>query len=194
MHYMLYVSAAVFDTVTRELLTLIPVGRPEDNQLASRRREQREMRNRKEPCRESFRGPVGAWQIFTERNSGNTLREAAERLQPPSERDPEGRQRGDVPRAMPTVWGPVAARPSDHFGAGFGDAAQQPHSVHINREPTSRDRTPLLPFRALEHDDAGHAAAESLLGMLDVQDDFRAQSGRVRRAPGGPGVNAEKKP
>ena len=140
-----------------------------------------------EPCRESSRGPVGAWQSLTGRNPGNTLGEAAERLQPPTERDPEGRQRGDVLRAMPTVWEPLAARPSDHFDAGFGDAAQQPHSVRLNRETTSRDPAALLPSRAREHGDAGHAAGESLLGMLDVKGDFRAQSGRVRRASGGPG-------
>ena len=145
---------------------------------------QRVVRNRKIPFGESSRGPVGAWQSFTERNSGNTLREAAERLQPPSERDPEGRRRGDVLRAVPALREPVAARPSDHSDAGFGGAARQPHSVHINRETTSRDRAPLLPLRAPEHDYAGHAAAESRRG---IQDDFRAQSGRVRRAPGGPG-------
>ena len=31
-----------------------------------------------------------------------------------------------------------------------------------------------------EHDDAGHAAAEPLLGTLDVQYNLRTQSGRVR--------------
>ena len=31
-----------------------------------------------------------------------------------------------------------------------------------------------------EHDDAGHAAAEALLGMLDVQYHLRTQPGQVR--------------
>ena len=178
MHYMIHVQcAAIFDTLARERLAFIPVGRPEDIQpgIAATGTTRNEEQN--EPCRESSRGPVGAWQSLTGRNPGNTLGEAAERLQPPTERDPEGRQRGDVLRAMPTVWEPVVARPSDHFDAGFGDAAQQPHSVRINRETTSRDPAALLPSRAREHGD----------GMLDVKDDFKAQSGRVRRASGGPG-------
>ena len=50
MHYMLYVQcAAVFDTFARELLASIPMGRPADIQLASRRQEQREMRNKRSP-------------------------------------------------------------------------------------------------------------------------------------------------
>ena len=45
-HYMLYVRcAAFFDTLSREFLMLIPMGRSEDIRLALRRREQREMKN-----------------------------------------------------------------------------------------------------------------------------------------------------
>ena len=45
----------------------------------------------------------------------------------------------------------------------------------------------FLSTRTREHDDdAGHATAESLR-MLDVHYDIRAQPGRVRRSPGGPG-------
>ena len=47
-HYMMYVqSAAFFDTLSRELLMLIPTGRSEDIRLALRRREQREMKSKK---------------------------------------------------------------------------------------------------------------------------------------------------
>ena len=47
-HYMVYVRcAAFFDTLTREFLTLIPMGRSEDVRLALRRREQREMKEKK---------------------------------------------------------------------------------------------------------------------------------------------------
>ena len=47
-HYILYVRcAAFFDTLARKFLMLIPMGRPEDIQLPSRRREQREMKNKK---------------------------------------------------------------------------------------------------------------------------------------------------
>ena len=46
-HYMMYVqSAAFFDTLSRELLMLIPTGRSEDIRMALRRREQREMKNK----------------------------------------------------------------------------------------------------------------------------------------------------
>ena len=45
---MLYVGCAAFsDTLARKFLMLIPTGRPEDIQLALRRREQREMKNKK---------------------------------------------------------------------------------------------------------------------------------------------------
>ena len=47
-HYMMYVqSAAFFDTLSRELRMLIPTWRSEDIRLAHRRREQREMNNKK---------------------------------------------------------------------------------------------------------------------------------------------------
>ena len=43
-HYMVYVRCgAFFDTLSREFLMLIPMGRSEEIQLALRRREQREM-------------------------------------------------------------------------------------------------------------------------------------------------------
>ena len=47
-HYMVYVRcAAFFDTLSREFLMLIPRGRSEDIQLALRRREQREMKEKR---------------------------------------------------------------------------------------------------------------------------------------------------
>ena len=47
-HYLLYVQcAAFFDTLCQEFLMLIPMGRSEDIRLALRRREQREMKNKK---------------------------------------------------------------------------------------------------------------------------------------------------
>ena len=47
-HYMVYVRcAAFFDTLSREFLMLIPMGRSEDIRLALRRREQREMKDKK---------------------------------------------------------------------------------------------------------------------------------------------------
>ena len=47
-HYMVYVRcAAFFDTLSREFPMLIPMGRSEDIRLALRRREQREMKDKK---------------------------------------------------------------------------------------------------------------------------------------------------
>ena len=47
-HYVLYVRcAAFFDTLSREFLMLIPTQRSQDIRLALRRREQREMKNKK---------------------------------------------------------------------------------------------------------------------------------------------------
>ena len=76
-------------------------------------------------------------------------------------------------------------------GTGSRDEAEQSHSACVHREATVRDRTPLLSTRTREHDDAGHAAAEPLLGMLDVQYNLRTQPGRVRCSTGRPGESFE---
>ena len=60
------------------------------------------------------------------------------------------------------------------------DEAEQSNSACVHREATGRDRTHLLSARTREHDDAGHAAAEPPLGMLDVQYNLRTLPGRVR--------------
>ena len=88
---------------------------------------------------------------------------------------------------MRALWELVAAHSVDHGGTRFKDDAEQSHSALVNRETTGRDRTPLLSRHTREHDDAGHATAESLLGVLGVQYNIRTQSGRVRRAPSGLG-------
>ena len=56
--------------------------------------------------------------------------------------------------------------------------AQDPETTLINRTVLTRTR---------EHDDARHAAAEPLLGMLDVQYNLGTQPGRVRCSTCGPG-------
>ena len=76
-HYMVYVRcAAFFDTLSREFLMLIPMGRSEDIQLALRRREQRDDEGQEEQCCERPGGSVGARQSLAERQPGNrgTLR------------------------------------------------------------------------------------------------------------------------
>ena len=72
----------------------------------------------------------------------------------------------------------VPAHSPDHGCTGSRDEAEQSHSARVHREATGRDRTLLLSTRTREHDDAGHAAAEPLLGMLDVQCSLRTQPGR----------------
>ena len=81
----------------------------------------------------------------------------------------------------------VAAHSLDHGSTGSRDDAKKSHSACLRSEATGRDRTPLLSTRTREHDDAGHAAAELPLGMLDVQYNFRTQPGRVRCSTCRPG-------
>ena len=79
-------------------------------------------------------------------NQGNSVEEGAERLRSSTECDPEGRQRGDVLRAMRDVWEPVAAHSLDHGSTGSRDEAEQSHGALVIRETTSRDRTPFFFF------------------------------------------------
>ena len=77
---------------------------------------------------------MGAWQSFIERK---TLREASERLQPPI----SAIQKGDnavMHFERCQLWEPVEGCPSDHFDAGFGDSAQQPHSSYQQGNDQSR--------------------------------------------------------
>ena len=130
---------------------------------------------------------VGARQSLTERQPGNPVEEGAERLRSSTDCDPEGRQRCDVLRTMRDVWESVAAHSPDHGSTGSRDEAEQSHSACVYREATRRNRTLLLSARTREHDDAGHAATEPLLEMLDVQYHLRNQAGSVRCSTCAPG-------
>ena len=179
-HYMVYVRcAALFDTLSREFLLLITMGRSEDIRLALRRRE--------EQCCQSSGGTVGARQSLTERQPGNPVEEGAERLRPSNECFSERRQRCDVLGTMRDVWESVATH-------SLTMAARDPETKLDNRSvlastgkrPVEIER-PFCPHGHGEHDDAGHAAAEPLLGMLDVQYNLRTQPGRVRCSTCRPG-------
>ena len=111
-----------------------------------------------EQCFEPSGGSVGGRQSLTERQLGNSVEEGAAN---------DARFVGIGGSAFPV-----------HGGTGSRDDAEQSHSACVHREATGRDRTPLSSTR--EHDDAGHAAAEPPLGMLDVQYNLRTQPGRVR--------------
>ena len=125
-------------------------------------------------------GSVGARESITERQPVNSVEEGTERLRPSTERYSEKMHRRDVLRTMRDVRESVAAHSPDHGGTGSRDEAGQSHIACVHTEATGRNRTPFLSTRTREHDDAGHAAAESLLGMLDVQYHLRTQPGRVR--------------
>ena len=140
-----------------------------------------------EQCCEFSGGSVGARQSITERQLVNSVEEGTERLRPSTERCSERRQRCDVPRTMRDVRESVAAHSPDHGSTGPGHEAKQSYSACVHREATGRNRTPLLTARTREHDDAGHAATEPLLGMLDVQYHLRTQPGRVRCSTCRPG-------
>ena len=70
----------------------------------------------------------------------------------------------------------------------FKITEQDPKTKLNNRTVlASTGKRPVEIERPFCHDDASHAAAESLLGMLDVQDYLRTQPGRVRCSTYGPG-------
>ena len=126
-NYMVYVRcAAFFDFLSREFLMLIPKGRTEDIWLALRRREQREMKNKKR-------------QSLTERQPVNSVEEGTERLGPSTECYSERRQRCDVLRTMRDARESVVAHSPDHGGTGSRDDAEQSHSACVYREATGRD-------------------------------------------------------
>ena len=85
------------------------------------------------------------------------------------------------------VWESVAAQSPDHGSTGSRDEAKPSHSACVYREATGRNRTPLLSAQTREHDDTGHAATESPLGMLNMQYHLRTQPGRVRCSTCRPG-------
>ena len=132
---MLHVQcAAVFDTLARDFLALIPVERLEDSQLASRRQEQRETRNN---SRQSSRGLAKRCR----EESGEHPGRSCNRLNPPTERDPEGRQCCDVQETVPTLCELVSVRPSDHFDACFGDDANRTAFTSARKRPAENERS-----------------------------------------------------
>ena len=132
-HYTLYVRcAAFFDTLSRESLMLISMGRSEDilaciATTGSTRDEEQE-----EQCVERSGGSVGARQSLTERQPGNPVEEGAARLRSSTDCDPEGRQRCDVLRTMRDVWEWVAVHSPDHGCTRSRDEAEQSNSACVH--------------------------------------------------------------
>ena len=139
-----------------------------------------------EQCCESSGGSVGARQSLIEatgEHCGRRRRKTATTHRMLFRKE----ERSDALRTMRDVREPVAAHSLDHGSTGSRDEAEQSHSAHVHREATGRDRTPPLSTRTWERDDAGHAATEPPLKMLDVQYNLRTQPGRVRCSTCGPG-------
>ena len=109
----------------------------------------------------------------------NSAEEGAERLRSYTDCDTEGRQRCEVTRRMRDSWESVATHSTEHDGKGSRDDADQSQSARVCSESTGQDRTPILPTRTQEHDDAGHTATEPLLEMLDIHYKLRTQPGRT---------------
>ena len=158
-----------------------------DIQLASRRRGQREMKHKKSNVANLLEALWVRGKALPRGNRGTPWNKAPNDCDhPPSAIQKGGNAAmyhercelcGNRRQRIPLT---MVARLSE-------DNAKQSHSALVNRETTGRDRTLLLSTRTRQHDDAGHATAESLLGVLDMQYDIKTQCGRVRRSPSGPG-------
>ena len=169
-HYMLYVRCAAFsDTLSREFVMLIPMGRSEDIRLALRRWEATRDEEQEEQCCECSGGSVGARKSLTERQSGNPVEEGAERLRPSTDCDPQGRQKCDVLQTMRDVWESVVAHSPDHGGKEPRDEAEQSHSACVRREATGRDQTPLLSTRTWERRDTVPLKVQGQLKGVDQE-------------------------
>ena len=182
-YYMLYVRcAAFFDTLGREFLMLIPMGRPEDIQLALRRREERKTKNKKSNVANLVEAQWVRGKAFPRGSQGTPWKKAPNDCDHPSSAIQKGGNAAMYYERCEICGNRWQRIPL--CGTGLEDDAKQSHSAHVNREATGRDRTPFLSTRTRKHGGAGHATAESLLGKLDVHNNFGTQPGRVRRSLG----------
>ena len=144
---MLYVRcAAFFDTLDLEFLVLIPMGRRKDIQLKSRRREQRDMKNKKSNVANLLEAQWVHGKALPRGNRGHPWKKAANDCDYPTSAIQKG---GNA-----VMFCERCELCGNRGDPGFGDHVRQPHNALVNRETTSRDRTPLLSTRAGEHDDA----------------------------------------
>ena len=114
-------------------------------------------------------------------NRGTPWKKAPKCDHPPTAiQKAEGRQRGDVQRTMRDVWNPWQRIPLTMVARDPETKLNNRTVLASHREDQSRSNAPFV-------DDAGHAAAEPPLGMLDVQYNLRTQPGRVRCSTCRPG-------
>ena len=164
-----------------EFLMWIPMGRSEDIRLALRRREQREMKNKKSNVANLLEAQRVRGKAIPRGNRGTPWKKTPNDCDHPPTAIQKGGNAalyyercemcGNRWQRIPLTV--VARYPETTL-------AEQSHSACVHRVATGRDRTHLLSTRTREHDDAGHAAAEPLHGRLDVQYNLRTQPGRVR--------------
>ena len=180
-HYMVYVRcAAFFDTLSREFLMLIPVGRLEDIRLALRRREQRETKEKKSNVANFLEAQRVRGNALPRGNRGTPWEKAPNDCDHPPNAVQKGGNAvmyyercvmcGNRWQRIPLTM--EARDPETKLNNRTVLASTGKRPVEIER--------PFLSARTREHDDAGHVATEPLLGMLDVQCHLRTQPGRVR--------------
>ena len=135
-------GAAFFHTLSREFLMLIPMGRSDDIRLALRRRQQREMKDKKSNVANFLEAQWVRGKALPRGSRG--VEEGTERLRPSIECYSERRQRCDVLRTMRDVQESVAAHSPDLGGTGPRDETKQWHTACVYREATGRNRTPFV--------------------------------------------------
>ena len=118
---------------------------------------------------------MGARQSLTERQPGNPVEEGAERLRSSTAIQKGGNAVMYYERCE--MCGNRWQRTPLTMVARDPETKLNNHTVlsSTGKRPAEIERS-----RTREHDDAGHAATEPLLGMLDVQYHLRTQPGRVR--------------
>ena len=164
-----------------------PMGRSEDIRLALRRREQREMKDKKSNVANLLELLWVRGKALPRGNRGTPWKKAPNDCDHP----PTAIQKGGN-AAMYSERCEMCGNRWQRIPLTM--VARDQETKLGNRtvlastfEATCRDRTPLLSTRTREHDDAGHDTAEPRLGMLDVQYHLRSQPGRVRCSTCGPG-------
>ena len=160
-HYMVYVRcAAFFDTPPREFLMLIPMGRSEDIPLALRRREQREMKDKKSNVANFLEAQWVRGKALPRGNRRTPCKKAPNDCDHP----PNAIQKGgnavmyyERCEMCGNRWQRIP----------LTMVARDPETKLNNRTVlTSTGKRPVkiecsfLPTRTREHDDAGHTATE----------------------------------
>ena len=143
-HYMVYVRcAALFDTLSREFLMLIPMGRSEDIPLALRRREQRETKDKKSNAANFLEAQWMRGKVLPRGNRGTPWKKAPNDCDHPPTAIQKGGNAVTYYERCELCGNRWYAFPRT-FGTEPRDEAEQSHSARVHREATGRDRTHLF--------------------------------------------------